>query len=46
VKGHRFHVRRKLKENKGKIKKLEASLIKGLLRISWQLWLVKFLSQC
>jgi len=28
MKGHRLHVRRKLKENRGKIKKLEASLIK------------------
>lgn len=33
MKGHKFHVRRKLKENRGKIKKLEALIIKKLLRI-------------
>lgn len=32
--GHRFHVRRKMKENNGKIKTIEASLIKRLMRIS------------
>lgn len=28
MKCHRFHVRRKMKENNGKLKKIEASLIK------------------
>jgi len=36
MKGHAWHVRRKLKENGGKMKKLEASIIKRLLRISSQ----------
>jgi len=35
VKGHRLHVRRKLNENNGKMKKIKASFIKRLLRISW-----------
>jgi len=34
VKGHRLRVRRKIKENNGKMKKIEASLIKRLLRIN------------
>jgi len=34
VNGHRLHVRRKMKENNGKLKKIEASLIKRLMRIS------------
>ena len=38
MKGHKFHVRSKMKENNGKLKKLEASLIKWLLRISWQVF--------
>ncbi len=36
MKGHRFHVRRKMKENEGKMKKIEASMIKRILRISSQ----------
>jgi len=36
VKGHKLHVRRKMEENNGKMKKIEASLIKRLVRIiSW-----------
>jgi len=35
VKGQRLHVRMKMKENNGKLKKLDASLIKRLLRINW-----------
>jgi len=35
VKGHRLHVRRKMKENNGKMKNIEASFIKIILRISW-----------
>jgi len=34
VKGHRFHVRRKMKENEGKMKKIKTSMIKWILRIS------------
>jgi len=34
VKGHRFHVRRRKKENNGKLKKIEASLRNRLLRMS------------
>jgi len=34
VKGHKLHVRRKMKENNGKNKKIEASFIKRLMRIS------------
>jgi len=34
VKGHRLHVRIKMKENNGKLKKIEASMIKRILRIS------------
>jgi len=34
VKGHMLHVRRKMKENNGKLKKIETSLIKSLLRIN------------
>ena len=34
MKGHRLHVRRKMKENNEKLKKIEASLIKRLKRIS------------
>jgi len=34
VKGHKLHVRRKMEENNGKMKKIEASLIKMLMRIS------------
>jgi len=34
VKGDRLHVRRKLKENRGKTKKLEAPILKRILRIS------------
>ena len=37
MKGHKLHVRRKTKENNGKLKKIEASLIESLLRISWYL---------
>ena len=36
VKGNMFHLRRKMKENNGKMKKIEATLIKRLLRISGQ----------
>jgi len=32
VKGQKLHVRRKMKENNGKLKELETSLIKRLLR--------------
>jgi len=42
VKGHRFRVRRKMKENNGKLKKIEASLIKRLLRINWYILSVNF----
>jgi len=38
VKGHRLHVRRKLKENNGKMKKIEASSIKRLPRINTQIF--------
>jgi len=34
VKGHKLHVKRKMKENNGKMKKLEASRIKRYQRIS------------
>ena len=34
MKGHRLHVRIKMKENNGKLKKIEASMIKRILRIS------------
>jgi len=34
VKGHKMHVWRKMKENNGKLKKIEASLIKRLIRIN------------
>ena len=34
MKGHRFHVKRKIKEKLSKFKKIEASMIKRLLRIS------------
>jgi len=44
VKGHRFHVRKKMKENNGKLNKLEAALIKRILRINWYLFLVQFWS--
>ena len=37
VKGHMLHVRRKLKENRGKMKKLDASIIKRFLRINSQI---------
>ena len=36
VKTHRLHVRRKMKENNGKLKKIEASLIKKFMRINSQ----------
>ena len=35
MKSHKLHVRRRLKENNGKLNKLEASLIKRILRIYW-----------
>jgi len=35
VKGYRLHVRRKIDKNNGKMKKIEATLIKWLMRISW-----------
>ena len=35
VKGHRLHVRSKMKENNAKIKIIEATLIKRLMRINW-----------
>jgi len=38
VKGRRLHLRRKMKENNGKLKKIEASLMKRLMRISWYLF--------
>ena len=44
MKGHRFHVRKKMKENNGKLNKLEAALIKRILRINWYLFLVQFWS--
>jgi len=31
-------MRMKMKENNGKLKKIEASLIESLLRINWWLW--------
>ncbi len=34
MKGHKLHAKRKLKENNGKMKKIEVSLIKRLVRIS------------
>ena len=34
MKGHKLHVKRKMKENNGKMKKLEASRIKRYQRIS------------
>ena len=40
MKGHMLHVRRKMKENNGKLKKLEASLIKRPMRISSQLFVI------
>ena len=38
MKGRRLHLRRKMKENNGKLKKIEASLMKRLMRISWYLF--------
>ena len=38
MKGHRLQVRRKMKENNGKMKKFEASLIKRLMRINWYIF--------
>ena len=43
MKGHKLHVRRKLKENNVKLKKIEASLIKELMRISWYLFVSSIL---
>ena len=43
MKGHRLHVRRKMKENNGNFKKMEASLIKRLMRISSWLLISSFL---
>ena len=43
VKGHRLHLRRKMKENNRKLKKIENSFIKRLLRISSQTFLGSFL---
>ncbi len=34
MKGHMLHVRRKSEVNNGKLKKIEASLIKRLMRIN------------
>ena len=35
MKGHRLHLRRKMKENNGKLKKIEASFIKMIMMIIW-----------
>ena len=37
MKGHMFHVRRKMKENNGKLKKIEDSSLKRLMRMRWYL---------
>ena len=42
MKGHRLHVRRKLKENIGKMKKLEASIIKMIQGIIWEPFVISF----
>ena len=44
VKSHRLHVGRKMKENNGKLKKIETSLIKRFLRISWYILSIQFWS--
>ena len=44
VKGRRFDVRRKMKESNGKMKKIEATLIKMLMRINWYLFSIQFWS--
>ena len=44
VKGHRFHVRMKINKNNGKMKNIESTLIKRLMRISWYLLSVQFWS--
>ena len=38
MKGHRLHVRRKMKENNRKVKKIEPLIIKRLMRVSSQLF--------